>query len=103
MFANARKMLSLVICSGSSSLFTVAARFYKRAQRTTSATPQVYEAFQKGLFTSRITDAEFSTISDDHLHEQNNKLIKGYSGAISILHNNAALLKCMVAGHKYHK
>ncbi|ESO08278.1 hypothetical protein HELRODRAFT_184084 [Helobdella robusta] len=60
--------------------------------------PQVYEAFQKGHFTSRKTNADFSAISDDQLHEQNNKLIKGCSGAINNLHNNDALLKWMVAG-----
>jgi len=60
--------------------------------------PQVYESFQKGHFTSRKTDASFSAISSDHLHEQNNKLVKGNGGAVDVLANDTALLKWIVAG-----
>jgi len=60
--------------------------------------PQVYAAFESGHFTSRKTDAAFSAISDDHLHEQNNKVIKGDGGAVDILGNKTALLKWMIAG-----
>ena len=44
--------------------------------------PQVYDEFRKGHFTSRKTNARFSAISDDHLHEQNSKTIKGDGRAI---------------------
>jgi len=47
--------------------------------------------------TEKKTNARFSAISDDHLHEQNNKTIKGDGGAADILGSETALLKWMVA------
>jgi len=44
-------------------------------------------------FTSRRTDSTFSIISVEHLHEQNNKLIKSDGGAIGIFDNECVLLK----------
>jgi len=43
------------------------------------------------------TNADFSAISDDQLHEQNNKAIKSEGEAIYVIHNEDALLKWMVA------
>jgi len=60
--------------------------------------PQVYDKLRKGHFTSWKTNASFSAISDDHLHEQNNKTITGAGGAVDILGSETALLKLMVAG-----
>ena len=72
--------------------------FIKTLEELPVRHPQVYESFQEGHFTSKKTDASFSAISDDHLHEQNNKLVKGDGGAVDILANDTALLKWMVAG-----
>lgn len=44
--------------------------------------PEVYQEFKKGHFTSRQTNKAFSCISDDHLHEQNNKMVKGSSSLL---------------------
>ena len=60
--------------------------------------PSVYAAFCAGQFTSSKTARPFSAISDDQLHEQNNKLIKSNGGAIGIFDSDAALLKWMVSG-----
>lgn len=49
--------------------------------------PQIYQEFKKGHFTSRQTNKKFSCISDDQLHEQNNKMVKESSsllGAFSL-------------------
>jgi len=59
--------------------------------------PQVYDEFRKGHFTSRKTNASFCAVSDDHLHEQNNKTIKSDGGAVDILGSETALLKWTVA------
>ena len=40
----------------------------------------------------------FSCISDDHTHEQNNKLIKSDGGVVAILDSAKALLKWMISG-----
>jgi hypothetical protein len=72
--------------------------FVKTLEELPTRHPEVYEEFQKGHFTSRKANAHFSAISDDQLHEQNNKFIKGDGGAISIMENETALLKWMVAG-----
>lgn len=44
--------------------------------------PQTYEEFKKGHFTSRQTNKAFSCISDDQLHEQNNKMVKESSSLL---------------------
>jgi len=65
--------------------------------------PGMYDAFMNGHFTSRRTDCAFSAISNDQLHGQNNKLIKGDGGAIVILDNELVLLKWMVSGPEISK
>ena len=72
--------------------------FVKTLEELPTRHPIVYEAFMNGHFTSRKSHSAFSAISDDHLHEQNNKMIKGDGGAVGILANPTALLKWMVAG-----
>ena len=72
--------------------------FIKTLEELPVRHPKVHEAFQKGHFTSRKTASNFSALSDDHLHEQNNKIIKGDGGAIGIFGNETALLKWMVGG-----
>lgn len=47
--------------------------------------PQVYEQFKKGHFTSRQTNKMFSCISDDQLHEQNNKMVKESTSLLGTL------------------
>lgn len=44
--------------------------------------PQIYQEFKKGHFTSRQTNKAFSCISDDQLHEQNNKMVKESSSLL---------------------
>lgn len=44
--------------------------------------PQVQVEFKKGHFTSRQTNKKFSCISDDQLHEQNNKMVKESSSLL---------------------
>lgn len=60
--------------------------------------PEVHSAFMNGHFTSKKTLRRFSAMSDDQLHEQNNKVIKCDGGASAILDNDDALLKWMVSG-----
>ena len=43
-------------------------------------------------------DKKFSRISDDHAHEQNNKIVKGTRGAFGIFDSPTALAKWMIAG-----
>lgn len=38
--------------------------------------PAIYREFKRGHFTSRKSNKNFSCISDDHMHEQNNKIVK---------------------------
>ena len=52
----------------------------------------VFEEFQKGSFTVNKTNRLFSCISDDHVHEQNNKLIKSDGGVVGILDSAKVLL-----------
>ena len=42
----------------------------------------VYTEFCKGHITAKKSNRSFSSIGEDHTHEQNNKIIKGDSGAI---------------------
>ncbi len=60
--------------------------------------PAVHGQFMRGHFTSRKTYKQWSDMSDDQLHEQNNKVIKGDGGAVGLLGNESALLKWMVGG-----
>ena len=72
--------------------------FIKTLEELPVRHPEVYEAFRKGHFTSRKTASNFSAVSDDQLHEQNNKVIKGDGGAVGMFGNETALLKWMVGG-----
>ena len=72
--------------------------FVKNLEELPTRDPIVYKAFMNGRFTSRKSHSAFSAISDDHLHKQNNKLIKGDGGAVGIFANPTALLKWMVSG-----
>ena len=60
--------------------------------------PTVFEEFQKGFFTVSKTNRSSSWISDDHVHEQNNKLIRSDEGVVGILHSAKALLKWIISG-----
>ena len=53
----------------------------------------VYEQFLKGQFTTQKEIRKFLRISDDHAHEQNNKIVKGTGGAIGIFDSPVALAK----------
>lgn len=50
--------------------------FLSDLKRLPEKHPPTYQEFNKGHFTSRRTNKNFSCISDDQLHEQNNKLVK---------------------------
>ena len=58
----------------------------------------VYKEFSKGKFTVRKSSRKCSCISDDQVHEQNNKLIKFDGDTVGILHNVESLLKWMFSG-----
>ncbi len=60
--------------------------------------PEIYEHFLKGRFTVQKTMREFSRISDDQAHEQNNKIIKGSGGAMGIFDSRISLAKWMISG-----
>ena len=59
--------------------------------------PEVLNAFKKGYFTVKPSKKIFSNIRIDQAHEQNNKLVKIYGGAIGILENPNALLRWAVS------
>lgn len=67
--------------------------FVANMKQLPTTNPQVYQQFKKGHFTSRQTNRKFSCISDDQLHEQNNKLVKESSSllGIHIFQNNETL------------
>lgn len=50
--------------------------FLSDLKRLPEKHPATYKEFKRGHFTSRKTNKNFSCISDDQLHEQNNKLVK---------------------------
>jgi hypothetical protein len=72
--------------------------FVKTLEELPIRHPKVYDDFLKGHFTSKKSNSAFSAISDDHLHEQINKVVKGDGGAVGIFDNGTALLKWMVGG-----
>ena len=69
------------------SLLSLLPVFVKTLEELPTQHPFVYEAFMKGYCTSRKSNSAFSVISDDHLHEQNNKnkMIKSDGGAVGFL------------------
>ena len=58
----------------------------------------VYNEFCKGHFTVKKSNRAFFSIGEDHAHEQNNKIMKGDSGAIGIFDHEEALLEWAVCG-----
>ena len=50
--------------------------------------PDVFNELMKGHFSFAKTDKPFSRMGLDQLHEQNNKVIKGVSGATNLLNRN---------------
>lgn len=72
--------------------------FVRTLQGLPEKHPDIHDEFLRGNFTSTKTAKPFAAISDDQLHEHNNKFIKGESGVIGILDNENTLLKLMVSG-----
>ena len=60
--------------------------------------PQVAREFHKGNFVVHKTCREFSAISIDQAHEQNNAVIKDDGGAVGFIEDPAALRRWMVSG-----
>ena len=58
----------------------------------------VYNEFCKGHFTVKKSIRAFSSIGEDHAHEQNIKIIKGDGGAICLFDHLEALLESAVCG-----
>ena len=50
-----------------------------------SLCPDVHAKFMKGKFSFKKTEINFSSISPDQVHEQNNEITKGLGGAIPLL------------------
>jgi hypothetical protein len=60
--------------------------------------PEVARQFDQGAFIVHKTKRPFSALAINHAHEQNNKIVKGDGGAVSLMENQRALLRWMVAG-----
>ena len=58
----------------------------------------VYNEFCKGHTSVKKSNRAFSSIGEDHAHEQNNKIIKGDGGVIGIFDHDKALLEWAVCG-----
>ena len=72
--------------------------FIRSLETLTQHHPNVYEQFLKGRFITQKGIRKFSMISDDHAHEQENKIVKGTGGAIGIFDSLIALAKWIIAG-----
>uniref|UniRef100_H3B0T7 Uncharacterized protein n=1 Tax=Latimeria chalumnae TaxID=7897 RepID=H3B0T7_LATCH len=59
--------------------------------------PKVHEEFMKGKFVIQKTGQPFSSLSDDHVHEQNNRNVKPDGGAVGLLGSLNALSKPEIA------
>ena len=57
----------------------------------------VYQKFLKSRCSTQKEIRKFSRVSDDHAHEQNNKIVKGTGGTIGIFDSPIALAKWMIA------
>ena len=53
--------------------------------------PDLGKEFEKGSLTVRKSTRPYSVIAIDHAHEQNNAIVKGDGGAISLTENGSAL------------
>ena len=60
--------------------------------------PAVFAEFMSGDFVMQKTQRNFSSIPIDHVHEQNNKCVKGDGRAIDLTENTSELLQWMVSG-----
>lgn len=62
--------------------------------------PNEYKEFAAGKFSFQKTNREFSRIALDQLHEQNNRYIKGISGATSLINrqDDSALIRWELCG-----
>ena len=62
--------------------------------------PEVYMDLMKRNFSFLKTNTHFSRIALDHVHEQNNKKIKGASGATHLINrqNDSALIRWELCG-----
>ena len=61
---------------------------------------ECHPEFKKGNFLVKNTQHACSGISLDHVHEQNNKLVKGDGGTRGLTENSSQLLRWMVSGLK---
>ena len=57
--------------------------------------PAVYNAFLREDFVTHKTTSKFSCLAHDHVHEQQNAIVKG---GVAISENGSALKRWMVAG-----
>ena len=62
--------------------------------------PSIYKEFMDGNFSFQKTNTSFSKIALDQLHEQNNKYVKGVSGATSLVNrlDDSALTRWQLCG-----
>ena len=60
--------------------------------------PGIFEEFLQGNFVVKKTQQKFSSIPIDHVHEQNNKCVKGDSGAVGLTENTSELLRWILSG-----
>jgi hypothetical protein len=60
--------------------------------------PEVWQEFAEGHFVTQKTGNLFSMMAHDHVHEQQNAVVKGDGGIIGITENETALRRWMVAG-----
>ncbi|CAG2245959.1 unnamed protein product [Mytilus edulis] len=58
--------------------------------------PSIATEFESGHFVVRKTRSKFSAIDIAHVHEQNNKLVKGEGGVIGLTENASPLLRWIV-------
>lgn len=63
-----------------------------------STNPTIYAAFLERNFVATKTLRNFSSIAIDHVHEQNNKLVKKDGGAIGLTENTAELTRWIICG-----
>ena len=60
--------------------------------------PEIHQAFEEGNFVVNKTANQFSGISLDHAHEQNNALVKGEGGVLGLTESPSALRRWTVGG-----
>ena len=64
--------------------------------------PDIYKEFSRGHFSFQKSGRQFSKMSPDQLHEQNNEIIKGTSGATHLLnrHDKSGLERWELCTHE---